>query len=174
MVDTPERLAEFKRVYRIPRDVEVRYCPESKVIFSRGEGKVIISLVAFVKGIRIHMSRLLTNFLRHFKVCPDQCTPNAFRLVSCVDELNKWLSYSLTEHDINYVYSFQVSKTFGFYFKIRHGEVRLISGLLDFDKEIKGDYLISRGIGVPMESNVLHLQVEQVGRNSRIFLYIFT
>ena len=85
MVETPGRLAEFKRVYRIPKDAEVRYCPESEVIFSRGEGRVIISLVAFVEGIRIHMSRLLTNFLMHLKVFPNQCTPNAFRVVSCMN-----------------------------------------------------------------------------------------
>ena len=149
MVETPGRLVEFKRVYRIPKDVEVRYSPESEVIFSRGEGRVIISLVAFVEGIRIHMSRLLTNFLMHFKVCPNQCTPNAFRVVSCVDELNKRLGLSLTEHDINYIYSFQVSKTLGFYFKVQHEEVRLISSLLDFDKEIEGDYLIISGNWCP-------------------------
>ena len=149
MVETPGRLAEFKRVYRIPKDVEVRYCPESEVIFSRGEGRVIISLVAFVEGIRIHMSRLLTNFLMYFKVFPNQCTPNAFRVVSCVDELNKRLGLSLTEYDINYVYSFQVRKTLGFYFKVQHEEVRLISGLLDFNKEIEGDYLIISGNWCP-------------------------
>ena len=83
MVDTPERLAEFKRVYEIPEGIEVSYCSESKVEFSRGEGRVIIPLVAFVKGgVRIPMSRLLTNFSRHFKVFPNQRTPNVFRLVS--------------------------------------------------------------------------------------------
>lgn len=107
---------KFKRVYRILEDVEVRYCPDSEVI--KGEGRVIIPLVALVEGgVRIPISKLLTNFFRHFKVCPDQCTPNVFRVVSSVDELNKRLSLSLTKHDINYIYSFQDSKTLGFYFK---------------------------------------------------------
>ena len=91
------------------------------------------------------MSDLLTNFLCHFKVCLDQCIPNVFRIVSSVDTLNKRLGLKLTEHDINYVYSFHDSKTSGYYFKIQHREVKLISGLLDSDKETKGDYLIILG-----------------------------
>ena len=42
MVDTLERLAEFKRVYSILEDVKVRHCPESEAIFSRKEGRVVI------------------------------------------------------------------------------------------------------------------------------------
>ena len=143
MVDTLERLVEFRRKYNFSDDVEVSYCLESKAILSRGEGRVVIPLVAIVEGgVRIPMSDLLTNFLHHFKVCPDQCTPNVFKIVRSVDTLNKRLGLKFTKHDINFIYSFQDSKTSGFYFKIRHGEVRLISGLLDSDKEIEGDYLI--------------------------------
>ena len=96
-------------------------------------------------GVRIPMSDLLTNLLCHFKVCLDQCIPNVFWIVSSVNTLNKRLRLKLTEHDINYVYSFHDNKTSRYYFKIQHGEVRLISGLLDSDKETKGDYLIILG-----------------------------
>ena len=127
MVDTHESLRKFRRKYNFPEDVEVRYCPKSETILSKGEGRVVIPLVAIVGGgFRIPMSDLLTNFLRHFKVCPDQCTPNVFRIVNSVDTLNKKLGLKLTEHDINYIYSFQDSKTSKFYFNIWHEEVRLI------------------------------------------------
>lgn len=39
MVDTPERLIEFKRVYGILEDFKVRYCHKFEVVFSRGEGR---------------------------------------------------------------------------------------------------------------------------------------
>lgn len=48
----------------------MRYCPESEVILSSEEGKVVIPLVAVVEeggGVRIPMSDLFTNFLRHLK-----------------------------------------------------------------------------------------------------------
>ena len=146
MVNTPKSFRKFRRKYNFLEDVELEYCPEFEAILSRGEVKVVIPLVAIVKGgVRIPMSDLVTNFLRHFKIFPDQCNPNVFRIVSSVDTLNKKLGLKLTEHDINYIYSFQDSKTFGYYFKIRHGEVRLILGLPDFDKETEGDYLIISG-----------------------------
>ena len=41
MVDTPKRLAKFRRKYNFPKDVDVSYCSESKAILSKGEGKVV-------------------------------------------------------------------------------------------------------------------------------------
>ncbi|XP_050281719.1 putative disease resistance RPP13-like protein 1 [Quercus robur] len=70
---------------------------------------------------------------------------NSVRIVSSVETLNKRLGLNITEHDINYIYSFQDSKISRFYFKIWNGEVRLISGLPDSDKETEGDYLIISG-----------------------------
>ena len=98
IVDTHKRLVEFRRKYNFPDDVNVSYCSKSEVILSRGEGKVVITLVAIVKGgVKIPMSDLLTNFLHHFKVYPDQCTPNIFRTFSSVDvfKIVKSLDFTL-------------------------------------------------------------------------------
>lgn len=90
--------------------------------FVKGEGIVVITLEAFVEGgNRILMSKLLTNFLRHFKLCTDQCTPNIFRVVSSIAELDGRLSLNLIGDDINFVCSFQDSKILGFYFKTWEG-----------------------------------------------------
>lgn len=150
MVDTLERLVEFRKKNNIFDDVDVRYYSVSVVILSRGKDRMVIPLVAFVeRGVRIPMSDLFTNFLRNFKVCPDQCTTNVFRVVSSVDVLNKRLGLKLIKHDINYIYSFQDGKTSRFYFKIQHQEVRLILGLPDSDKETEGDYLVILGNWYP-------------------------
>lgn len=45
MVDSPERLVEFKRAYGIPDDIGVSYCPKLEVDFVKGEGRVVIPLV---------------------------------------------------------------------------------------------------------------------------------
>ena len=50
MVDTFERLVEFRRVYEIPENVGLSYCPESEVEFLRGKGRGITPLVAFFWG----------------------------------------------------------------------------------------------------------------------------
>lgn len=62
MVNALESLVEFRRLYEIPNNVGVSYCPESKVGFRRGEGRVIIPLVAFAGRVRIPMSDLSRNF----------------------------------------------------------------------------------------------------------------
>ena len=45
MVDSPERLVEFKRAYGILDDIGVSYCPKLEVDFVKGEGRVVIPLV---------------------------------------------------------------------------------------------------------------------------------
>ena len=40
MVNTPKKLAEFRRKYNFPEDVEVRYFSEDEARLSRKEGKV--------------------------------------------------------------------------------------------------------------------------------------
>ena len=73
LVDT--RLEAFRRAYGIFDDVRVSYCPDKEVDFRKGIETVIIPLVSFLEeGVRIPMSKLLINFLRKFKICPDQCT----------------------------------------------------------------------------------------------------
>ena len=51
-----KRLAELRRKYDLPDDVEVSYYSESKAILSRGEGRVVIPLVAIW---------MLENVLKH-------------------------------------------------------------------------------------------------------------
>ena len=68
--DTPERLAAYRTSYGIPDNVGVSYCHESDLYVKKGNETMIIHLVTFVKGgVRVLMSRLLTNFLRHFRIC---------------------------------------------------------------------------------------------------------
>lgn len=105
-----------------------------------------LNLVAFKEGaVRILLGKLMTNFLRHFKLCPVQYTPNIFRVVSSVAEQNKRLSLNLTKNDINEVYSCQDNSTSGYYFKFQHGERRLVSCLPDSDKETEEDFLVIMG-----------------------------
>ena len=56
-------------------------------------------------------------------LCLDQCTPNIFRQVSSVAELNKRFSLNLIKDDINFVYSFQDNKISSFYFKAQDEEL---------------------------------------------------
>ena len=68
-VDTPEGLFWFRRAYGILDNVGVSYCPDLEVDFVKGEGKVVIPLVAFVEdGVRIPLINLLTKFFDTFQI----------------------------------------------------------------------------------------------------------
>lgn len=74
LVDTPDGFAMFRTNYSIPDDVGVSYFLDSEIDFSKGLETIVIPLVAFQEGgVKIRMSRLLTNFLRNFIKSLDQC-----------------------------------------------------------------------------------------------------
>ena len=106
LVSSDDRIAAFKIEYKIPQDVEIKPCIDGEVAENRGFGKVVIPLIPFVEGgVRIPLRNLLVRFLRHFKLCLDQCAPNVFGIVSCVNILNERLGLKLTEQDSNYMYN---------------------------------------------------------------------
>lgn len=77
LVSTLEKLAAIRAHYRIPNDIRVALYLVDNINFRRDYNTMIIPLVAFVKGkIRIPLGKLLTNFLKHFNLCPDYFSPN--------------------------------------------------------------------------------------------------
>lgn len=75
------RIEAFKAKYDIPLDVEIRPCEDGEVAENKGHWSVVIPLVAFVDGgggVQIPMGDILVYFLKHFKLCPDQCAQNVF------------------------------------------------------------------------------------------------
>lgn len=91
LVNTPTKLAALKAKYNIPNDVEIKPCEDGEIAENKGHRRV--------------RSDLLTNFIKHFKLCPKQWAPSIFWVKSCIDELNKRLGLNLTHHDINYIYN---------------------------------------------------------------------
>lgn len=55
--------------------------------------------------------------------------------------LNRLYSLSLTHHDINFLYAIQGSLEHGYYFQTLNTTVRLISCLLDSNKNSTGEYV---------------------------------
>ena len=80
-----------------------------------------------------------------FRLCPTQCVPNMFRILSSVDALNEKLGIDLTPYDVNWVYSCQKGVDKGYYLKTRVPVVRLISRLLETNKGMDKDFLIVSG-----------------------------
>ena len=102
LVETEEAMEKFIAEYGIPPNVSLRHCKEGEWHLERRIGEVVIPLLAFVEGgMRIPMGPIMRSYLRHFRLAPTQCAANMFRILSCVDALNKKMGLRLTHHDVN-------------------------------------------------------------------------
>ena len=63
-------------------------------------------MIAFIEGrMRIPMGMVTRDYLRAHRLALTQCAPNMFRILGCVDALNKRMGLNLTHHDLNWVYN---------------------------------------------------------------------
>ena len=67
---------------------------------------VFIPLMAVLEGrVRFLLNPLLLETLRFYEFSPNQCLPNFYRMVNCVNRLNRLYNLRLTHHNINFLYS---------------------------------------------------------------------
>ena len=146
LVDTLKHKKEFKKRYRIPSNASIEHCNLGEWHEKRPTEAVAIPMIAFIEGgIRIPMGRVTRDFFILYRLCPTQCVPNMFRILSSVDSLNERIGINLTHHNINWVYSCQRNNEAGFYLKTKVPAIRLISCLPEMDKGMDEDFLIVSG-----------------------------
>uniref|UniRef100_A0A2N9HL39 Uncharacterized protein n=1 Tax=Fagus sylvatica TaxID=28930 RepID=A0A2N9HL39_FAGSY len=120
-VNTPEAMEKFRRHYGVPDDVYLEYRFWEDAI--TGEpGDLIIPVVAIIEGgVRFPMDPLLADFLDYFRISPTQISPNIFRIVNGVAELNRRLGFNLTVHDIIATYFLRTTQHEAFSLRPRDG-----------------------------------------------------
>ena len=97
LVDSPSKIKLFKEKYHIPQEIGLRYCSTDQIVTNREGGEVIISMIAFIEGgMTLPMGRITRDYLINHKLCPYQCAPNMFRVLSYVDAFNEHLQSGLT------------------------------------------------------------------------------
>ena len=106
LVESEEGMASFRAQYKIPPNINLRYCEEGEWFERRREGEVVIPMIAFIEGgMRILMGRVMRDYLRFYRLAPTQCVPNVFWMLGCVDTLKEKMGLGLTPHDVNWVYN---------------------------------------------------------------------
>jgi hypothetical protein len=134
LVDTEQKIEQFKRRYGFPEDVQIRYASSNDLALLEYQD-LVLPIVAIVEdGIRIPMHPFLIQFLIHFRLSPLQCVPNVFRIVMGTAVLIDKLGLNLTVHDITYVYRLQVIGKKQYTLVARHWERKLVTGLPDSSK----------------------------------------
>jgi len=141
-------LANFRKAYSIPGDVDIAYCNESDIALERGSSPNVafFPLIAIQEGgVRFPVDPLIVGTLRFYGLCLNQLPPNFYRVVSYVSRLNQIFSLQLNYHDINFMYSLYGNIRSDYYLKTRDMQVRLISCLLDSNRNSAGEFVLVNG-----------------------------
>jgi hypothetical protein len=145
LVNTEEKITQFKSRYGFPKDVHIRYVPYGNLALLQHED-LVLPIVAIVEGgVRIPMHPLFIQFLIHFRLSPFQCVPNVFRIVMESAVLNEKLGLNLTVHDIAYVYSLQMTGRDQYTLVARNSNRKLVTRLPDSSKGRDEDFFVITG-----------------------------
>ena len=71
LVNSEEKIENFRVQYRILPGVGIRYCEEREWHEQRQEGEVVIPMIAFIEGgMRIPMGTVTRDYLRAHRLAP--------------------------------------------------------------------------------------------------------
>ena len=147
LVDTPKAKAIFRAQYRIPNGVEIQHCEDGEwLVLNRPLESMVIPMISFIEGgMELLIGRVTRDYLINYRLTPIQYSPNVFKVLRCVDMLNRKMGTNLTWHEINWVYNCQKGEKTKNYIKCRVLAIRLISCLPDSSKGMDEDFLIVSG-----------------------------
>ena len=145
LMDTEEKINQFKERYGFPKDVQIRYASSDDLALLKYRD-LVLPIIALVEGgVRIPMHPFLIQFLIYFRLSPLQCVPNMFKIVMGTAFLMERLGLNLTVHDITYVYRFQSTGRNQYTLVARNSDRKLVIGLPDSSKDRDEDFLVITG-----------------------------
>ena len=119
-------LTNFKAVYDVPGDIDIAYCYKGDITLQKRSNPnvVFFSLMAILeRGVRFPVDPLILITLRFYGLCPNQLPSNFYRVISCVNRLNRIYRLQLNHHDINFMYSLCGNIRSDYYLKVRDVQV---------------------------------------------------
>ena len=134
LLKTNADVESFKARFDIPHDVNILYCHEGDIEDQRYLVAFFPLMFILEGGVRFLVDPLLLRTFSFYGLSPDQCLHNFYRIVSCVGRFNRIYGLSLTHHNINFLYAIQGSLKHRYYLQTRNTMVRLISYLLDSNR----------------------------------------
>jgi hypothetical protein len=142
LVDTEEKINQFKERYGFPKDVQIRYASSDDLALLEYQDLVLPIIAVVEGGVRIPMHPFLIQFLTYFRLSPLQYVPNIFRIIMGMTVLMERLGLNLTVHDITYVYKLQSTGKNQYTLVACNSDRKLVTGLPDSSKGRDEDFLV--------------------------------
>jgi hypothetical protein len=138
-------MATFRRHYGIPDEVRLEYRFWEDAL-PKQSGDLLILVVAIIEGgVCFPLDPHLVEFFNYFNLAPTQVSPNIFRIVMGVVELNSQLGLSLTMHDIVATYTLYSTKNEAYLLRSCDVDRTSVNGLPGTNKDMSDDYLLVSG-----------------------------
>lgn len=113
-------LDKLRERYSFPPAVQLRVPGDGETILSVRQGEVAFYEAAFIAGLRFPVHPTIRKILAHYKICPAQLSPNAWRSVVCSLVIWRYYKRHLSCDEFRCLYFLSPLPDSGwFYFKAR-------------------------------------------------------
>ncbi|GFY95425.1 hypothetical protein Acr_10g0008100 [Actinidia rufa] len=119
-VMTQAELDKLGSTYSFPSGIRLRIPGDGETILSARQGEVAFYEAAFQAGLRLPIHPTIREILVHYKICPAQLSPNAWRSVICSLVIWRHFKRHMSCDEFRCLYSLSPLPDSGwFYFKAR-------------------------------------------------------
>ncbi|GFZ12746.1 hypothetical protein Acr_23g0011310 [Actinidia rufa] len=119
-VMTQAELDKLGSTYSFPSGIRLRIPGDGETILSARQGEVAFYEAAFLAGLRLPLHPTIREILIHYKICPAQLSPNAWRSVICSLVIWRHFKRHMSCDEFRCLYSLSPLPDSGwFYFKAR-------------------------------------------------------
>ncbi|GFZ12349.1 hypothetical protein Acr_23g0007340 [Actinidia rufa] len=114
--------------YSFPQGVRLRIPGDGETILSARQGEVAFYEAAFLAGLRFPIHPTIREILIHYKICPAQLSPNAWRSVICSLVIWRLFKRHLSCDEFRCLYSLSPLPDSGWYYFKARPEKNLLRG----------------------------------------------
>ncbi|GFS33373.1 hypothetical protein Acr_00g0028010 [Actinidia rufa] len=128
-------LDKLGSTYSFPSGVRLRIPGDGETILSARQGEVAFYEAAFLAGLRLPIHSTIREILIHYKICPAQLSPNAWRPVICSLVIWRHFKRHMSCDEFRCLYSLSPLPDSGWYYFKARPDKNLLRG---FPSNVKG------------------------------------
>ncbi|GFS36965.1 hypothetical protein Acr_00g0048950 [Actinidia rufa] len=121
-------LDKLGSTYSFPSGVRLRIPGDGETILSARQGEVAFYEAAFLAGLRLPIHPTIRKILIHYKICPAQLSPNAWRSVICSLVIWRHFKRHMSCDEFRCLYSLSPLPDSGWYYFKARPEKNLLRG----------------------------------------------